>query len=79
MGKVNKICQSCGMPLKKDENKEHELYCSHCWKNDQFVDPDLTLQKMQEHNFNMMTKDMKLPKWIANSFNKKVAKLKRWK
>lgn len=78
MAKENKICQSCGMPLKKDENKQHELYCSHCWKDGDFVDPNLTLERMQKLNFDFMTTEMKMPKWIANSFNKKVAKLKRW-
>lgn len=79
MAKVNKICQSCGMPLKKDNDKEHELYCSNCYKNDDFTKPDLNLEQMKEINYKIMVEDMKMPKWLANSFNKKLNKLERWK
>ncbi len=67
------------MPLKKDVNKEHELYCSHCYVNNEFVNPNLTLDEMKELNFKIMTEEMKFPKWMANAFNKKLSKLERWK
>ncbi len=77
--KKYKVCQSCGMPLKKDQNKEHDYYCSYCWKDGDFTKLDMTIEEMKEINFKVMTEEMKLPKWIANGFNKKLHKLERWK
>ena len=39
-----KICQSCGMPMTKDQfgsNKDgsaNELYCKYCYKDGEFID-----------------------------------------
>lgn len=79
MAKENKICQSCGVPLKKIEGNEHELYCAYCYKDGAFTKPDMTVEEMQELNFKIMTEEMKLPKWAAKQFNKKLVKLDRWK
>jgi len=41
---MEKICQSCGMPMTKDQfgtNKngsKNELYCKYCYENGEFVD-----------------------------------------
>ena len=41
----NKICQSCGMPIKSDDdlgnNKDGSLnndYCKYCYKDGEFID-----------------------------------------
>ncbi len=46
------ICQSCGMPMKKDEdfgtnddNSFHKEYCHYCFKEGEFTEPDLTLEQ----------------------------------
>jgi len=44
-----KNCQSCGMPMKRDEKgggsnadgTKSMMYCSHCYQNGQFVLPDI--------------------------------------
>ncbi len=46
--KAYKNCQSCGMPLKRDEQgggtnaegSRSTVYCSHCYQRGQFVSPD---------------------------------------
>jgi hypothetical protein len=55
MEKKNKYCQSCGMPLKKDEKgggsnadgSLNTLYCSHCYQDGRFTRPDITVDEMK--------------------------------
>jgi hypothetical protein len=80
------MCQSCGMPLSKDENgggteanggKSSE-YCSKCYQNGAFVDPNMTLEQMQEICKTKM-KEMHLPGFMASHIAKnQLPKLKRW-
>ena len=47
-------CQSCGMPISKDPEGGGTLadgsftieYCSHCYRDGQFTEPDLSLDQM---------------------------------
>ena len=56
MEKIYKNCQSCGMPLKKDEKgggtnadgSISTMYCSYCYENGEFHTPDMTVKEMQE-------------------------------
>ncbi len=51
----NEHCQSCGIPLNRDlvyaskteSEKKTSKYCSHCFKDGQFTEPDLTINKMK--------------------------------
>jgi len=54
-----KVCQSCGMPMKKTEDfgteKNGEAsadYCCHCWQNGAFSEwaGEMTLESMIEFN-----------------------------
>jgi len=54
-----KICQSCGMPMKKpddfgtEENgNQNTDYCCHCWEDGTFSEwaNDMTLESMIEFN-----------------------------
>jgi hypothetical protein len=48
-------CQSCGMPLQKDERgggtnadgSRRRVYCSHCFVDGRFTRPDMTASEMQ--------------------------------
>ena len=79
-------CQSCGMPLKKDPkgggtNKDGSIsnkYCSHCYENGKFLQPDITAQQMQEFVKNKL-KAMGFPGFLAGFFTKGIPKLERWK
>ena len=51
-----KMCQSCALPF----NEEHEhfiatepdgsksIYCTNCYKNGKFIDPNLSMEEMIE-------------------------------
>ncbi|WP_135611599.1 zinc ribbon domain-containing protein [Methanococcoides sp. AM1] len=49
------FCQSCGMPLEKDEDfgtnadgSKSDEYCNYCYQNGKFTQPDITLEEMIE-------------------------------
>lgn len=83
MAKSN--CQSCGMPLGRDEKdggtnadgSKSSEYCSHCYQNGQFTEPNLTLEQMTAKVKGKM-KDMHFPGFVANFFTRDIPKLKRW-
>ncbi len=82
---LNKICQSCGMPLKKDPNgggteadgSKSLLYCSYCYKDGQFTQPQWTAEKMQAFGKSKLM-EMGFPGFLAGLFTRGVPKLKRW-
>jgi hypothetical protein len=86
MEKVNKICQSCGMPLKRDiagggtnaDGSKSLLYCSHCYQTGQFTRPDVTVQQMKDRVVEKLV-EMKFPRFIAKLFTYNIPKLERWK
>lgn len=79
-------CQSCGMPLSKDEKTTgteidgslSEMYCSHCYENGKFTSPNITLIEMREIVSNKML-EMHLPKFVARFLTRNISTLKRWK
>ena len=81
-----KNCQSCGMPLKKDEKgggteangTKSSMYCSHCYENGKFTSQDITIDGMRERVISKMV-EMKIPKFMAKLFAKNIHKLERWK
>jgi len=86
MEKTYKNCQSCGMPLKKDakgggtnaDGSTSAMYCSHCYENGKFLQPDITAQQMQEFVKGKL-KEMGFPGFLAGLFTKGIPKLERWK
>ena len=84
MKENNKFCQSCGMPLKKDENDGgtnadgsiNPLYCSYCYQNGEFTFngtvnefQDFCRQKMIEREYSKFTA------WL---FTRGMKRLQRW-
>ena len=86
MEKIYKNCQSCGMPLKKDEkgggtNADGSIsatYCSYCYENGEFHSPEMTVKEMQELVKGKL-KEMKFPGFVAWFFASGIPRLKRWK
>lgn len=86
MEQVYKNCQSCGMPLKKDEkgggtNADgtiSKMYCSKCYENGKFTSPDMTVEQMKELVKGKL-KEFGFPDIVAGFFTKKIPNLKRWK
>lgn len=80
-----KNCQSCGMPMTKDPNKggtnadgtKSTMYCSYCFENGKFKQPDMTVSEMQAFCKAKM-KEMGFPGFLAGFFTKGIPKLKRW-
>lgn len=86
MEKTYKFCQSCGMPLVKDEQgggaeadgSKSAKYCSRCYENGAFKNPNTTMEEMQK------LVDGKLQEMgsgrIMRFFAKRmIPKLERWK
>jgi hypothetical protein len=86
MEKACKFCQSCGMPLKKDEKgggsnahgTKSSKYCSHCYQDGQFTLPDYTAKQMQQLVKGKM-KEMGFPGFLAGFFTYGIPKLERWR
>ena len=74
------------MPLKKDptgggtntDGTKSTVYCSLCYENGAFKNPDWTAEQMQSFVKNKL-KDMGFPGFIAGFFSMGIPKLKRWK
>lgn len=85
--KSYKMCQSCGMPLKKDPNgggsekdgSKSTMYCSYCYENGDFIAKNISLEDMKEANFKIMTEKLKMPKFLAKLANMNLKNLERWK
>ena len=84
-GPKGPFCQSCGMPLSKDEmgggteanGRKSADFCSHCFKRGAFTEPDLTVDQMVE-KVQAKLKEMHFPGFMARSFTKNIPSLKRW-
>ncbi len=84
--KTYKNCQSCSMPLNKDEKgggtnadgTKSGMYCSKCYENGKFINPDMTVTQMQDLVKGKL-KEMGFPGFLAGFFTKGIPKLERWK
>ena len=80
-----KNCQSCGMPLSRDERgggtnadgSKSTTYCSHCYEGGRFTLPELTAPEMQARVKQKM-KEMGFPGFVAGLITRKIPKLGRW-
>lgn len=86
MEKTHTNCQSCGMPMRKSpggggmnaDGTKSAMYCSYCFENGQFKQPDMTVQQMQNFVKGKM-KEMGIPGFLAGFFTKRIPRLERWK
>lgn len=80
------ICQSCGMPIDQDPKGGgtesggalSKSYCSFCYVNGKFTQPDLTAKQMQEF-CKQKLKEMGFGKFKAFLFTICIPHLDRWK
>ncbi|WP_373720418.1 MULTISPECIES: zinc ribbon domain-containing protein [Bacteroidales] len=80
-----KICQSCGMPLKKDPNLGgtnadgtlSKLYCSFCYQNGAFTDNCTDVKEFQEKCRRIMISHghSRFTAWL---FTRGMKRLSRW-
>lgn len=86
MEAVYKNCQSCGMPLKRDaqgggtnaDGSKSTMYCSHCYMNGKFTQPDLTVDEMKARVKSKL-KEFGIPGILAGVFTRNIPKLVRWR
>lgn len=78
------FCQSCGMPLNKEEVKGTEKnglitdeYCKYCYENGAFKNPDMNLEDMKKNVQNQMKK-MQLHENVIQKAVNILPALKRW-
>jgi putative zinc ribbon protein len=85
MKSAYKNCQSCGMPLKRDEQgggtnadgSKSTVYCSHCYQRGQFVLTDITAAQMQER-VRQKLREHGIPGFLTGLMTKGIPKLERW-
>ncbi|MBI2459397.1 MAG: zinc ribbon domain-containing protein [Parcubacteria group bacterium] len=81
-----KNCQSCGMPLKRDEKgggtnydrSKSKMYCSKCYENGKFTTPNMTVEEMRTLVKEKL-KESGFPGFLAGLFTRNIPKLERWK
>lgn len=80
------ICQSCGMPLQKDEdfgtnadNSKNQEYCHFCFKDGKFTESDITVEQKIDKMVEIAVSKMNIPENLAKEIaNNIIPKLKRW-
>ena len=85
-GRAFRNCQSCGMPIKRDENGGgtnadgtiSSMYCSHCFRDGRFTMPDLTVDQMKERVKDKL-KEFGFPGFVAGFFTRGIPRLERWR
>ena len=86
-----KFCQSCGMPLMKDEDfgtnadgSVNQDYCRYCYQNGKFLQ-DCTMEEMIEHCSQFVDEvNKQMPKSLTREEYKEMMRgyfpqLKRWR
>jgi hypothetical protein len=79
-------CQSCGMPMKRDElgggseadGTKSAKFCSHCYKDGHFVLPTLTVDEMKLR-VKAKLREFGIPGFLTGFFIRGIPKLERWK
>lgn len=79
------ICQSCGMPMSKEEmfgqNKDGTInkeYCVYCYPNGAFNNPNETFEEMIESCVPFMMKEGHSEEQSRNYLMVQLKDLKRW-
>lgn len=80
------VCQSCSMPMNKDEDfgtntdgSKNQQYCHFCFADGKFTAPDLTMEQQIEKMAAMASK-MNINEARAREMAKTILpNLKRWK
>ncbi len=82
---ATKICQSCGQPLRNGNNGSDKdgspssSYCSLCYENGAFKDPNMTLEQMGEVYVKAL-QTMHVPKFLGRLMARaQLPKLQRWR
>lgn len=80
------ICQSCGMPLARDEQgggstadgTKSTEYCSLCYVQGAFTNPDITNASQMQAFVQTKLQEQGFPKPVAWLMTLRIPKLHRW-
>ena len=79
------MCQSCGMPIGKDEVKGTETdgslsqkYCKMCYQKGKFTQPNATAEDMQKIGYKAL-REKRWPGFLAKMAVNGIPKLERWR
>lgn len=82
---MEKICQSCSMPMVKDEDfgtnadgSKNQEYCQYCFQDGKFTRPDITKEQMKEMLVGMADKTGKTREEAKKMAEDVIPTLKRW-
>mgnify|MGYP000642761481 CR=1 FL=1 len=83
---MSKMCQSCGMPHSKDpggggtnaDGTRNANYCSYCYQDGAFTQPDFDVAQMQAFCIEMMQKQG-MWKPMAWLLTRGLPRLDRWR
>lgn len=81
------ICQSCGMPMQKNEDFGTNTdgttsgeYCHFCFKDGKFTDEGITMEQKIDKLVEIAVSQMSIPKEKARAqANEIIPTLKRWR
>jgi hypothetical protein len=87
MEKEYKMCQSCSYPLNKDpkgggtnaDGTKSKMYCSYCYENGKFLQPDITASEMQAFVKGKLKEMGGFMGLFAGFFSSGIPRLERWK
>lgn len=81
-------CQSCGMPVSDEfgnfgtmaDGAKNPEYCSFCFQNGAFTNPDQTVEQMVQTSIDFMTANLGFTREkAAEMSNAVIPNLRRWK
>ena len=83
---MNKFCQSCGMPMKKDlqrggtnsDGSRSSEYCSYCYVSGAFTSPEIDTPQAMQRSCISKLKEMGTPSLLAWFFTRSIPRLRRW-
>ena len=86
-GRLVPSCESCGMPLENPgdagtgaDGSPNTRYCTHCYREGSFVEPDLTREQMIEQYAPMLAAELGMPLERATAMvTAFTATLPRWR
>ena len=80
------VCQSCGMPIEKDEiigtnadGSKNNDYCVYCFKDGKFTDSTSTLEEYIEYSLQFAEQAGITKEEMKEDCKKVLPTLKRWK
>ena len=85
LGPKGPFCQSCGMPLSRDQlgggtdadGSPSTEYCSHCYQSGRFTEPSISVDEMMSKVEGKL-REMHIPGFLARRFTKDIPRLRRW-